>query len=81
MNESNIFNFDEAAVSQMENIRRIGLRRLRNRGEIDDFVQETLTRGIRQTRSAARRGEVRPMDRCHRAEPCGRMEPQRILPQ
>ena len=44
MNASNMFNFDEAAVSQMENIRRIGLRRLRNRGEIDDFVQETLTR-------------------------------------
>ena len=44
MYESNMFNFDEAAVSQMENIRRIGLRRLRNRGEIDDFVQETLTR-------------------------------------
>ncbi len=38
------FNFDEAALSQMENIRRIGLRRLRNRNEIDDFVQETLLR-------------------------------------
>ncbi len=38
------FNFDEAALSQMENIRRIGLRRLRNRSEIDDFVQETILR-------------------------------------
>ena len=38
------FNFDEAVVSQMENIRRIGLRRLHNRGEIDDFVQETILR-------------------------------------
>ena len=44
MKSTDPFNFDEAAVSQMENIRRIGLRRLRNRGEIDDFVQETLTR-------------------------------------
>ncbi len=38
------FNFDEAALSQMENIRRIGMRRLHNRSEIDDFVQETLLR-------------------------------------
>ena len=38
------FNFDEAVVSQMENIRRIGLRRLHNRSEIDDFVQETILR-------------------------------------
>ena len=38
------FNFDEAVISQMENIRRIGLRRLHNRSEIDDFVQETILR-------------------------------------
>ncbi len=38
------FNFDEAVLSQMENIRRIGLRRLHNRSEIADFVQETILR-------------------------------------
>ena len=40
------FQFDEAALGQIENIRRIGLRRLRNRNEIDDFVQETLLRAF-----------------------------------
>ena len=40
------FQFDEAALAQMENIRRIGLRRLRNKNEIDDFVQETLLRAF-----------------------------------
>ena len=40
------FQFDEAALGQMENIRRIGLRRLRNKNEIDDFVQETLLRAF-----------------------------------
>ena len=44
MHKSDSFNFDEAVISQMENIRRIGLRRLHNRGEIDDFVQETILR-------------------------------------
>ena len=40
------FQFDEAAIGQIENIRRIGLRRLRNKNEIDDFVQETLLRAF-----------------------------------
>ncbi len=40
------FLFDEAALAQIENIRRIGLRRLRNKNEIDDFVQETLLRAF-----------------------------------
>ncbi|MDE0021905.1 MAG: sigma-70 family RNA polymerase sigma factor [Candidatus Poribacteria bacterium] len=45
-NERDRFQFDEAALGQIENIRRIGLRRLRNRNEIDDFVQETLLRAF-----------------------------------
>ena len=53
MKTTDPFNFDEAAVLQMENIRRIGLRRLRNRSEIDDFVQETLLRAY------AKRGQLR----------------------
>ena len=40
------FQFDEAALAQIENIRRIGLRRLHNKNEIDDFVQETLLRAF-----------------------------------
>ena len=38
------FNFDAAAVRQIEKIRRIGMRKLRDRSQIDDFVQETLLR-------------------------------------
>ncbi len=53
MKTTDPFNFDKAALSQMENIRRIGLRRLRNRGEIDDFVQETILRAY------AKRGQLR----------------------
>ncbi len=44
MSLSDRFNFDDAALSQMENIRRIGQRKLRNRADLDDFVQETLLR-------------------------------------
>ena len=44
--ERDRFDFDKAAVAQMENIRRIGLRRLHCRDEIDDFVQETLLRAF-----------------------------------
>ncbi|MDE0022621.1 MAG: sigma-70 family RNA polymerase sigma factor [Candidatus Poribacteria bacterium] len=42
MNASDKFDFDEAVLSQMENIRRVARRFLRNRNEIDDLVQETV---------------------------------------
>lgn len=44
--ERDRFDFDKAAIAQMENIRRIGLRRLHCREKIDDFVQETLLRAF-----------------------------------
>ncbi len=50
MGVSDLFNFDKAALSQMENIRRIGQRKLRNRAELDDFVQETLLRAYSKRR-------------------------------
>ncbi len=50
MGASDLFNFDKAALSQMENIRRIGQRKLRNRADLDDFVQETLLRAYSKRR-------------------------------
>ncbi len=42
MNASDKFDFDEAVLAQMENIRRVARRFLRNREEVDDLVQETI---------------------------------------
>ncbi len=42
MSASDNFDFDAAVLSQMENIRRVARRCLRNPDEIDDLVQETV---------------------------------------
>ena len=42
MSASDKFDFDAAVLSQMENLRRVARRCLRNRDEIEDLVQETV---------------------------------------
>ena len=57
MNASDKFDFDEAVLSQMENIRRVARRFLRNRSEMDDLVQETVLKayaGRHRLRDAAK---------------------------
>ena len=57
MNASDKFDFDEAVLSQMENIRRVARRFLRNRSEVDDLVQETVLKayaGRHRLRDAAK---------------------------
>ena len=57
MNASDKFDFDEAVLSQMENIRRVARRCLRNRNEVDDLVQETVLKayaGRHRLRDAAK---------------------------
>ncbi len=44
MNDRPLSDFDATVLGQMEHIRAIGRKRLRNQNELDDFVQETAAR-------------------------------------
>ena len=44
MKDRPLTDFDRTVLGQMEQIRAIGRKRLRNQNELDDFVQETIAR-------------------------------------
>ena len=44
MNDRPLNDFDATVLGQMEHIRAVGRKRLRNQNELDDFVQETVAR-------------------------------------
>ena len=75
MHDRPLSDFDKTVLEQMEHIRAIGRKRLRNQNELDDFVQETVARAYANRGQLRNPAKLKAVDRRHRAKHRERDEP------